>query len=108
MVLLLSGVGVEFVLCVTSRLLVTDSHKAKAMPAGARHTGKAQRAAQTAPRRGSAARLAEVGRPRARSRARGTRTKITRESLAQGIVRQLMPQGRFLLFDFGSSFSTIS
>jgi hypothetical protein len=32
MVLLLSGMGVEFVLCVTSRLLVTDSHKAKAMP----------------------------------------------------------------------------
>jgi len=36
------------------------------------------------------------------------RTKTTRESLAQGIVRQLMPRGRFLLFDFGSSFSTIS
>jgi len=35
------------------------------------------------------------------------RTRTTRESLAQGIVRQLMPRGRFLLFDFGSSFGTI-
>jgi len=36
------------------------------------------------------------------------RTKTTRELLVQGMVRQLMPWGSFLPFDFGSSFSTIS
>ena len=38
----------------------------------------------------------------------GTRTKTTRESLAQSMVRELIPWGSFLPCDFGSSFGTIS
>ena len=50
----------------------------------------------------------EKERGRLISLCRGTTTKTARELLAQGIVRQLMPRGRFLPFDFGSSFGTMS
>jgi hypothetical protein len=36
------------------------------------------------------------------------KTKTTQESLTQGMVRQLIPWGSFLPFDFGSSFGTPS
>jgi hypothetical protein len=60
---LLSGVGVVSVLCLTSRLLVTGTHAKQTPCHRGLPYGRGKAAAQTVPRRRSAAHLAHVGMP---------------------------------------------